>query len=236
MGACRDILKTSSLTYLCHDSAEIRLTSPSGPHTRFTVFGSPYSPRRGEETAFSAFVYDSPTNSSGQAPTLWADIAPGTDIVVTHTPPRGHVDVIPSSGARIGCPALLSALWRVRPRLAVCGHVHMARGAEHVTWGPVEDEVASVERWIDPAPEGNKNSLIDLREPRGALKSGSGRGGGDGQGQREQGEQGSGGYGTTCVVNASIKTESYWLERQSRGHRKANKPIVVDLDLPVWEA
>ncbi|PKS11681.1 hypothetical protein jhhlp_001833 [Lomentospora prolificans] len=213
---CLSLLTSSSLTYLSHASTKIQLSSPSGPRTTFTVFGSPHTPRRGQETAFSAFVYDTPNKPSDPSPTLWNDIPSDADIVVTHTPPRGHLDMVPGD-IHIGCVALRKALWRVRPRLAVCGHVHFGRGADYVSWGPEEGEVASTETWVDPAPEGKKNSLVDLTARRGAL------------GQRGNGHEGS------CVVNASIQTGSYTLDPHHRGYRKMNKPIVVDLDLPTWE-
>lgn len=58
--------------------------------------------------------------------------------------------------------------------------------------------------WVDPAPEGGKNCLVDLR-------------------MRDPGE--------TCVVNCAIMME----RDPERGHRRVNKPIVVDVELPVWE-
>jgi hypothetical protein len=45
-------------------------------------------------------------------------------VVITHTPPYAHRDI------RLGCPALLQAIYHVRPRLHVCGHVHSGHGKE----------------------------------------------------------------------------------------------------------
>jgi len=211
---CLSLLTSSpSITYLSHTSATIKLTSPTGPLTTFTVFGSPSSPKRGPDTIdFSAFTY--PPSEDPATPTLWDAIPANTDIVVTHTPPRHHLDTVPNNGNPVpfGCESLRRALWRVRPRLAVCGHVHFGRGAEYVSWGHEEGEELSTEKWIDPAPEGKKNSLVDLVK-------------GLGSEQRGRGWEG------TCVVNAAIMTESYF---QRKGHRKMSKPMVVDLELPVW--
>lgn len=55
------------------------------------------------------------------------------DIVITHGPPHMHLDKC-RGGPRAGCPHLLKALSRVRPRLHVFGHIHEAWGAERVTW------------------------------------------------------------------------------------------------------
>ncbi|KAJ5010149.1 putative rhamnogalacturonate lyase C [Colletotrichum sp. SAR 10_99] len=91
---CLALLTSSpSITYLNHASARITLTSPSGPRTSFSVFGSPYSPRNG----LWAFSYDTPPQSqttltAADLSTLWDDIPLDADIVVTHTPPRTHRD------------------------------------------------------------------------------------------------------------------------------------------------
>lgn len=44
-----------------------------------------------------------------------------------------HLDVC-VTGKRAGCPHLLAALERARPRLHCFGHIHEARGAERVSW------------------------------------------------------------------------------------------------------
>lgn len=54
--------------------------------------------------------------------------------MVVHSPPRGHVDVS-SAGEHLGSAAVLAAIERKRPRLAVCGHIHEAWGGES-TIGP----------------------------------------------------------------------------------------------------
>jgi len=60
-----------------------------------------------------------------------------TDVVITHTPPKYHMDL------GKGCPSLLSEIWRVRPRLHVFGHVHSGHGREAVFW---DDGQASFEQ------------------------------------------------------------------------------------------
>jgi hypothetical protein len=118
------LLRSSSITYLNHEARTIHLTKQDGPQTIFKVFGSPYSPSRG----VWAFGY-----APEEADVLWAQAPLDSDVVITHTPPKFHCDESPSRGSA-GCEALRQALWRIRPRLAVCGHVHEARGAETVLW------------------------------------------------------------------------------------------------------
>jgi predicted phosphohydrolase len=57
----------------------------------------------------------------------WAQIPPGTDVVITHGPPMGHVDQT-ARGESVGCEALTEALERLQPRLHLCGHIHEAAG------------------------------------------------------------------------------------------------------------
>ncbi|KAK2069433.1 hypothetical protein P8C59_004017 [Phyllachora maydis] len=188
---CLSLLTSSpSVTYLAHSSATVRLSSAAGPRTTFTVFGSPYSPRDG----LWAFAYDrsTPTPSSAPAPAaalasatasparpalpaaanLWSAIPLATDILVTHAPPRAHGDECATRGRALGCEDLRRALWRVRPRLHVCGHVHEGRGAARVRWALAGRNVAWAEEgttvWEDPGRAGAKMSLVDL----------TGRGGG----------------------------------------------------------
>jgi predicted phosphodiesterase len=89
----------------------------------------------------------------------WANTVPmDTDILVTHTPPKDHLDL------DLGCPGLMKEVWRVKPKLHVFGHVHCARGAQAIFWddcqrayeslsargkhGPIYDIIPSG-RWID---------------------------------------------------------------------------------------
>ncbi|TVY60756.1 putative rhamnogalacturonate lyase C, partial [Lachnellula suecica] len=52
-----------------------------------------------------------------------------TDVLITHTPPRYHLDI------NLGCVGLLNEIWQVKPKLHVFGHVHSGHGREAVFWG-----------------------------------------------------------------------------------------------------
>lgn len=284
---CLRLLKSSpSITYLNHESATIELTKHPVLRTQFTVFGSPYSPRCGKW----AFSYDkeapegATTSKTTAVPAadLWSAIPLDTDIVITHTPPHTHCDEALSKRRAMGCEDLRRALWRVRPRLAVCGHVHEGRGAERVHWdilgtsgAPYGELLSRVERWEDPnknSSTSKKLSLVDL----------TGRGGktpldndgsplrrgwaADRRGQEDTlcscqqqhhgvalpgfGTRGVGGNPAvsarcdrralccrmgrreTCVVNCAIAATNW----PHVGGKRFNKPIVVDLDLPILES
>lgn len=231
-----------------------------------------------------AFSYDKATPETDttkptvlSASDLWSAIPLDTDMVITHTPPYNHCDEATSKRRAMGCEDLRRALWRVRPKLAVCGHVHEGRGAERVRWDIVGASGAPyselrVEHWDDPgAGAGNhKISLVDLtsRGGRQPLEN-------DGSPLRrgwpadQRGQDGTcchcgeaaatalPGFGTrgvggqpdmtfrcdrrslccrmgrkeTCVVNAAVAATSW----PHTGGKKFNKPIVVDLDLPIIE-
>ncbi|ROV93128.1 hypothetical protein VSDG_07340 [Cytospora chrysosperma] len=294
--ACINLLNSSStITYLDHSSATIIMDKHPSLRTRFTVFGSPYSPKIG----MWAFGYDrthpdgptetEPGTASGilTAESLWSEIPLDTDIVVTHTPPYTHCDESTSKRRAFGCEDLRRALWRVRPKLAVCGHVHEGRGAETVRWDVLGASGApytelGVERWEDPGAgqANNKMSLVDLtsrggKRPldnhddpaagRGVHESSRGKGSGpcghfvdttttatsmaEATALQGFGTRGVGGNPNlsvrcdraalccrmgrreTCVVNCAIAATNW----PHTGGKKFNKPIVVDLDLPVLD-
>ena len=52
------------------------------------------------------------------------------DILITHSPPYGTVDKT-SAGESVGSTAIASAIERVQPRLALCGHIHDSWGQEN---------------------------------------------------------------------------------------------------------
>ncbi|EFQ26908.1 calcineurin-like phosphoesterase [Colletotrichum graminicola] len=56
----------------------------------------------------------------------------GTDVVITHGPPRGVLDI--SGGKRIGCPQLFRAVAQSQPKIHCFGHVHQGWGARLVAW------------------------------------------------------------------------------------------------------
>ncbi len=55
------------------------------------------------------------------------DACKGADILVTHSPPKGIVDRT-SAGVSAGSEAILAAIGRIGPELALCGHIHDSWG------------------------------------------------------------------------------------------------------------
>ncbi|KAJ9155291.1 Metallo-dependent phosphatase [Pleurostoma richardsiae] len=87
---------------------------------RLAVYASPYTPEYGGW----AFQYRGRHEFA---------IPPGTDVAVTHGPPRGVLDRS-YHGSGAGCEYLMESVARARPRVHCFGHIHEAWGAKLVTW------------------------------------------------------------------------------------------------------
>lgn len=57
----------------------------------------------------------------------WSKIPGDVDVLITHTPPAGMLD-ISSRGLTLGCPHLAERLKSLRPTLHCFGHVHASSG------------------------------------------------------------------------------------------------------------
>lgn len=112
-----------SLTYLENSFIELVISG-----RKLRIYGSPYTPKHGSWP----FQYPRARPTAlphPEAHEIWSKIPPLTDILITHGPPLAHLDA-----DRHGCYALLLALWRVRPKLHVFGHIHAGRGVERIKW------------------------------------------------------------------------------------------------------
>ena len=93
-----------------------------------------------------------------------------TDILLCHTPPKYHLDER-SDRRSVGCPALRERLWRVRPRLHICGHIHESRGVEIVKWDLTQSNIKYKEEptivWEDPGVNNKKFSIVNLTKKNG---------------------------------------------------------------------
>ncbi|KZW02014.1 metallophosphoesterase domain-containing protein 1 [Exidia glandulosa HHB12029] len=118
-GDCSDLLASfPELRYLRESSVTLNVRG-----RELVVYGSPMTPKHG------SWPFQYPREQAD-----WSSIPPETDILVTHGPPAFHLDGKWQSGCRI----LLDRLWRVRPRLHIFGHIHAARGVEHLDWSAAQ--------------------------------------------------------------------------------------------------
>jgi hypothetical protein len=113
-------LEWGKILYLQHDS--ITLTFPGD--RKLKIHGAPQIPKCGGKEF--AFQYE-----RGQD--AWSNTIPDdVDILITHNPPKWHLDIAPNGG--LGDEHELKECWRVKPTLHVFGHIHSGHGKEYVWW------------------------------------------------------------------------------------------------------
>jgi Icc-related predicted phosphoesterase len=84
-----------------------------------TPFGTPYEPSDAEIEAGLMKSYESVKNAK-------------ILVQVSHAPPIGtSVDII-FSGAHVGSPAVRKIIEQVKPNVAICAHIHEAKGADAI--------------------------------------------------------------------------------------------------------
>jgi Icc-related predicted phosphoesterase len=81
-------------------------------------------------TPFGDWSFDIPEDDAAK---LLADCPDGA-VLVSHSPPNGHVDS-DGSGAHHGSWSVLEAIERTAPRLVVCGHIHACWGERSAVGG-----------------------------------------------------------------------------------------------------
>jgi len=114
-----DAAKAAGIVYLRNESTTI---------LGYKFFGSPES----------AFFYDWAFNvdRGDETRDLYHRIPSETDVLITHGPPTGHGDQLPT-GQRVGDVHLLTQVERrIRPLLHVFGHIHEGYGV--TVSGPIE--------------------------------------------------------------------------------------------------
>jgi Icc-related predicted phosphoesterase len=106
-----------TITFLQHELKEIR---------GLKIFGSPYTPAFGFGWAYNVRrdrLYDT-----------WQMIPEGIDILITHGPPKGVMDIAEGDGMEYcGCSALMNRVYEVRPKYMLFGHIHNNHG--HINQG-----------------------------------------------------------------------------------------------------
>lgn len=114
-----DDLDWGDILYLQNSSATLEFPG----NRKITIYGSPFTPKHG----LSAFQH-LPSED------VWFQKLPrGIDIVLTHGPPRGHLDGVKKSG----CVFLAQEVARARPRLVVYGHIHVGHKMEREVYDGV---------------------------------------------------------------------------------------------------
>jgi Icc-related predicted phosphoesterase len=84
-------------------------------------WGSPWQPW------FLDWAFNLPRGEALKA--HWDLIPDGTDVLITHSPPFGILDLVPR-GENVGCDEMLKAVRRVKPYYHIFGHIHYGYGRE----------------------------------------------------------------------------------------------------------
>lgn len=194
------------VTFLSEDSHTFTISSGAS----FTIYASPYTP------AYGASGFQYPTNEDRYNPSVvsppWTAnvgtetsiIPDGTDIVMTHGPPKYILDST-ADGQSAGCEHLRRAIERVKPKLHCFGHIHGGYGAQRLKFHSAKEKdpdsiIPLAKEWV------GKNQA--KRKGFASLSPGSL-------------EDFLGGKQTLCI-NAAMEGDAGVLE---------NTPWVVDLEL-----
>ncbi len=106
---------TSDFTYLCDAECEFE---------GLKIWGTPWTKTfEGMNPKCKAFTCDTEEELAEK----WALIPNDTDILITHSPPYGNLDVT-KDGKSVGSYSLWERYEKVRPKLFVFGHIHESYG------------------------------------------------------------------------------------------------------------
>jgi Icc-related predicted phosphoesterase len=113
-----------SIDYLQDEEWVLYFDGPNGdmPEENVRIYGTPWQPE------FYDWAFNLPRNSE-EMKTRWDAIPSNTDILVTHGPAFGYLD-IPGGGQniRVGCEMLRHRVDEIRPKIHVFGHIHGSYG------------------------------------------------------------------------------------------------------------
>jgi len=84
------------------------------------IWGSPWQPW------FCDWAFNLPREGE-ELKAKWDMIPEDTDILITHGPPHGYLDVVERQYDHLGCELLTERLKIVKPKIHIFGHIHSGR-------------------------------------------------------------------------------------------------------------
>lgn len=90
------------------------------------IYGSPWQPE------FCDWAFNLPRNGE-QLEEKWNAIDVDTDILITHGPAWGMLDIVPGN-LRVGCEILTEKIKNSKVRTLICGHIHHSYGEMMRDW------------------------------------------------------------------------------------------------------
>ena len=88
-------------------------------------WGSPHQPW------FFDWAFNHPRNGA-ELERVWSLIPDDTEVLITHGPPFGILDLPFGTGESAGCELLLKRVKEVKPRVHIFGHIHGSYGKEQI--------------------------------------------------------------------------------------------------------
>jgi Icc-related predicted phosphoesterase len=112
------------IDYLQDDWIIVGDGDPHDPNVQTAkIYGSPWQPE------FYNWAFNLPKGGPGLM-SKWEAIPKDTDILITHGPAQGHLDMSgpPYNEPNLGCALLREKLDEQPPKIHVCGHIHGGYG------------------------------------------------------------------------------------------------------------
>jgi len=115
-----------TIEYLEDDEVVLYGDGPNGdmPEENVRIYGSPWQPE------FYNWAFNLPRNGE-EMKARWDAIPDNTDILITHGPPYGHLDIPGGQSIRVGCEMLRHRVDELKPKIHVFGHIHGSRSVYH---------------------------------------------------------------------------------------------------------
>jgi predicted phosphodiesterase len=113
------IVNSYGVDYIQDDSFEYG----DFPDEMVKIYGSPWQPE------FYNWAFNLPRRGD-ELKEKWDNIPEDVDILVTHGPPQGHLDISgpPYNEGDLGCELLRVRVDKIKPKIHVFGHIHGSYG------------------------------------------------------------------------------------------------------------
>ena len=112
-----------TIEYLQDEDFVLYFDGPNGDWSEdnIRIYGSPWQPE------FFNWAFNLPRNGE-EMKAKWDDMPTNTDILVTHGPPYGYLDIPGGQSIRVGCEMLRYKVDEIKPKIHVFGHIHGSYG------------------------------------------------------------------------------------------------------------
>ena len=112
-----------TIEYLLDDDLTLYYDGHNGdlPEDNVRIYGSPWQPE------FCDWAFNLPRNGE-EMKARWDAIPHNTDILITHGPPFGYLDIPGGQSIRVGCEMLRYRVDEIKPKIHVFGHIHGGHG------------------------------------------------------------------------------------------------------------